>query len=298
MRASLLALVSWFVLADAGRAAAADVPIRSAFATTRGGVKLHYLESGRASSDPALVLIPGWRLPASLWEGQLRALAGRTRVIALDPRSQGESSKLPDGNTPETRARDLHDLLAGLKITRCVLVGWSQGVQDVAAYLLEFGTESLAGVVFVDGPPSFGAEELDVHKEAAARILANLTVYVEHPEEFSRGMVGSLFKRPHPELDLDQLAKATLKTPTSTGVAMLVSDIFGADRRRGLAKLDRPALFIASDSSPFLEAQKQVAASVPGAKLVVLEGTGHAVFIDDRQGFDAALGELLDRLRR
>jgi hypothetical protein len=44
---------------------------------------------------------------------------------------------------------------------------------------------------------------------------------------------------------------------------MLISDIFGADRRPPLAKLDRPALVVASGSSPLLDVQKEMAASTP-----------------------------------
>jgi non-heme chloroperoxidase len=77
---------------------------------------------------------------------------------------------------------------------------------------------------------------------------------------------------------------------------MLISDIFGADRRPPLAKLDRPALVVASDSSPVLDVQKEMAASTPRAKLVVIDGTAHAVFVDDPAAFDAALESFLESL--
>ncbi|MGH9598598.1 MAG: alpha/beta fold hydrolase [Terracidiphilus sp.] len=109
--------------------------IREGYVTTRDGIHTHYLESGDATSPRALVLITGWRLPASLWDEQLKKFSHDMRVLAIDPRSEGESTKTPDGNTPEFRARDLHDVLAQLKISRYVLVGWSQGVQDLAAYI-------------------------------------------------------------------------------------------------------------------------------------------------------------------
>src|SRR5262249_51230694 len=100
---------------------------------------------------PALVLIPGWALPASLWREQIEKFSATGRlVIAVDPQSQGDSSKTELGNTPEQRAQDLHEILATLHVTNSVLVGWSQGSQDVAAYLQQFGTNAVAGAVFVD----------------------------------------------------------------------------------------------------------------------------------------------------
>jgi non-heme chloroperoxidase len=50
---------------------------------------------------------------------------------------------------------------------------------------------------------------------------------------------------------------------------------------------------IASAGSPLLEAQKEMAGEIPEARLVLVEGAGHAVFIDDPEKFDAALSHLL-----
>jgi non-heme chloroperoxidase len=190
----------------------------------------------------------------------------------------------------------LHDVLAQLKISKCVLVGWSQGAQDVSAYLQQFGTDSVAGIVLVDSPVSYGPGEVEVHKEFSKAILSNVSIYAHHPQEFSQGMVQSLFKKPHPDLDLPKIVQSTLQTPTNTGIAMLISDIFGADRRPALAKLDKPALVIASARSPLLDVQKEMAASTSGAKLEVVDGTAHAVFVDDPAAFDAALQSFLESL--
>jgi non-heme chloroperoxidase len=264
--------------------------------TTDSGIKIHYLEAGSNASLPTLVLIPGWRLPAFLWNEQLQKFSHVTRVIAIDPRSQGESSKTTEGNSPESRARDLRDVLGKLHISRCVLVGWSQGAQDVAAYLQAFGTEAIAGVVFVDSPVSFGADEVTLHAKFAQAILSGLAIYVNHPREFSEGMVRSLFKKSHPELNLDEIVRSTLQTPTETGAQMLVMDIFGADRRAALAKLDKPALVVASSASPLLDLQKEMSGSMPTSKLIVIEEAGHAVFIDEPQKFDKALDAFLRSL--
>ena len=293
----ILALLFAAVTANAARPnLLADDKIKEGFATTSAGVRIHYLQSGDASSSRALVLIPGWRLPAYLWNEQLAKFAQTNRVIAIDPRSQGESTKTTDGNTPESRARDLHEVLAQLKISKSVLVGWSQGAQDVSAYLQQFGTDSIAGIVLVDSPVSYGPAEVEVHKEFSKAILSNVSIYANHPQEFSEGMVQSLFKKPHPDLDLPSIVKSTLQTPTNTGIAMLISDIFGADRRPALAKLDKPALIVASGSSPLLDVQKEMAVSTPGAKLVVIDGTAHAVFVDDPAAFEAALQSFLESL--
>lgn len=270
-----------------------SAPAKEGFADVSEGLRIHYIEGGSASSAPTLVLIPGWRLSASLWKDELVEFSRSMRVIAIDPRSQGESTKTPDNNTPEQRARDLHSLLGILKVSRPVLVGWSQGSQDVSAYIQQFGGDSVAGVVLVDSPVSFGPAEVEAHPEFAKAILSSISIYSNYPSDFSDGMIHSIFKKPHPELDLAALVKTSLETPTSVGIAMLVSDIFGADRRPALATLHAPALVIASGVSPLLDVQKQMAASIPGSKLVVVEGAGHAIFIDEPEKFHVALESFL-----
>jgi len=300
MRLNRIPLIFWLlVFLVAGRAHGqqpSDLPFGDAYVSTNSGIRIHYLQSGSGTSKCALVLIPGWRLSASLWNEQLARFSRTTRVIAIDPRSQGASTKTADGNTPESRATDLHDVLGSLGASRSVLVGWSQGAQDVSAYLQRYGTDSVAGVVLVDSPVSCGPSEIDIHREFAKEILSNLSIYASHPEEFSKGMIGSLFKKPHPEVDFEALVKTSLQTPTNTGIAMLVADIFGADRRRALATLNRPALVIASSGSPLLGVQREMAATIPGSKFMVIEGTGHAVFVDQPEKFDEALGTFFQSL--
>jgi len=269
--------------------------IRDSSFTTSDGVRIHALEAGKAAGAPALVLIPGWTLSASLWRGQLEAFSGERLVIALDSRSQGASDKVLQNNTPERRAADLHELLAARHLERIVLVGWSQGAQDVAAYIRQYGTGTLAGIVFVDSPVAAGPEEVTLNPGFTKVILSGLSVYAAHPAEYSEGMVRSIFARPHPELDLRGIIDTARGTPPQTGMAMLLADLFGADRRDALKKIDRPALVIAAAGSPLLDQQKAMAAAIPGAHLVVVPDAGHAVFVDQPEAFDQALGELLSR---
>jgi non-heme chloroperoxidase len=271
--------------------------IRDGFAETNE-IRIHYLESGDATSTGALVLIPGWRLPAYLWREQLEAFAPLMRVIAIDPRSQGPSTKTSNGNTPEVRAQDLHSLLGDLKISRSVLVGWSQGAQDVAAYLQQFGAGSVDGVVLVDSPVSAGPAEVNIHSEFSQIALANISRYAADPQQFSDRAVRGYFKLPHPDIDMQRLLDATLQTPTDVGISMLVADIFGADRRPALAKLSKPVLVIASSQSPLLDVQKEEAASIPSAKFVVINDASHAVFVDQPEKFDASLWSFLGSLSR
>jgi non-heme chloroperoxidase len=146
------------------------------FIETSPNVQIHVQVSGPESSKHALVLIPGWRLTASIWKEQVGRISKDRRVIVIDPPSQGDSTKTAEGDTPEQRARDIDVVLKELKAGSVVLVGCSQGAQDVAAYVDEFGTTSLAGVVLVDSTVFHGADAIPKAAESAARQLSLLAL--------------------------------------------------------------------------------------------------------------------------
>jgi non-heme chloroperoxidase len=114
------------------------------------GASLRVVEAGQAAPGPTLVFVPGWSAGADIWRQQIDRFAPTYRAIACDPRSQGQSTITTSGNTPEMRAQDLHNLFKRLNARHPVLIGWSQGVQDLAAYIERYGTHDLAGLVFVD----------------------------------------------------------------------------------------------------------------------------------------------------
>jgi pimeloyl-ACP methyl ester carboxylesterase len=93
--------------------------------TMRDGARIHYVERGENTGRPPLLLIPGWTFSASIWSTQIDVFSRSRRVVAIDPRSQGESSKTADANTPDGRARDLDELMHALALDKVVVVGWS-----------------------------------------------------------------------------------------------------------------------------------------------------------------------------
>ena len=121
---------------------------KSGFFKTSDGVRIHYLEAG---SGRPIVFIPGWTMPAWIWQKQIDEFSKRYHVIAVDPRSQGESDKPPYGHLPETRARDYKELVDHLGLKQPVLVGWSMACGELMKYVEQFGTDNVGGLVLVDG---------------------------------------------------------------------------------------------------------------------------------------------------
>jgi pimeloyl-ACP methyl ester carboxylesterase len=92
--------------------AIAEVTAKSASFHASDGVSLHYFDAGTGA---AIVLVPGWTMPADIFEPQINGLSKRFRVIALDPRAQGDSEKTAEGNTLERHAQDIKELLEHLQ---------------------------------------------------------------------------------------------------------------------------------------------------------------------------------------
>jgi non-heme chloroperoxidase len=275
-RASLTALVLFITLV-----ASAQTAPKSRFFTTSDGVRIHFLEAGKG---PAIVFIPGWTMPAWIWEKQIAHFALQYRVIAVDPRSQGESDKVAEGNYPERRARDYKELVDHLKLAPAVLVGWSMGVAEILAYANQFGAGDLRGVVLVDG---FVVLDEGVQKLFP---LWMHTVAMDR-KAFANGFIPSMCKKPQSASYYQRLIADSLKTPTNTAVEL---GILGRpDWSNALPKLAQtPVLLVAS--KPLINQIDAARAAIPNLRSEVFEDAGHALFVDEPERFNAVLQQFIE----
>lgn len=261
-----------------------------------GDATIHYVEAGKSAASRTLVLIPGWSTSASVWSEQIAHFSRTAHVVAIDPRSQGDSSKTDNGNTPAQRARDYEAVFAALKLNDIVLVGWSQGVQDVASFVDQFGTKRLRGIVLVDAAVSRGAATVSANPRFVQALLGNIDVYARHKHEYLEGMMHAIFTQKMSDATFRRLVDTGMKTPTATGIAQLNADMLGADLTPSLARFDRPTLVIASANSFELAQQKGELAQLPNGSFAQIDHAGHGVFVDRPEAFDRALNDFLESL--
>jgi microsomal epoxide hydrolase len=276
--------------ASAGVARSGDIDVGD-------GVRIHYVDGGDIHSPTTLLFVTGWTLTSAIWADQIDRFAGTVRVVAIDPRSQGLSTITPQGNAPEQRARDLRKVVDALSLRNVVLVGWSQGVQDVAAYAAAFAGDPVAGYVLVDAPVGAGAAASVANPDALKQQLERFVLYQQHPREFLRGMMFAIIQSAEGRKRIDEYVQSALRTPPDLGIAMLTMDFIAYDRRPALAKFDRPTLIVAAAQSPELEAQRQMATQIKGARFETIDAAGHAVFIDQPQRFQELLSGFIAALR-
>jgi microsomal epoxide hydrolase len=260
-------------------------------------VAIHYVDAGDRQARTTILFVPGWGMTTAVWRDQMAAFAGAARVVSIDPRSQGFSTITTRSNTPERRAQDLREVIKALSLSNVVLVGWSQGVQDVAAYAAAFGGQGIAGYVLVDSTVGAGAAAAVADPENLKQQLERMAIYQQYPKEYLRGMMNAIIRSPQGKARIDELVELGLRTPPDVGMTMLMMDFIVIDRRPALKKIDRPTLVIAAADSGDVEAQRAMAAQIAGAQFETIGGAGHAVFLDQPAKFSELLGTFVKRLQ-
>src|SRR5271155_4790565 len=169
----------------------AAATVKSKFFTTSDGVRLHYLESG---SGPTILFVPGWTMPAEIWQPQIEYFSRNYHVVAVDPRSQGESDKPAEGNYPGRRAQDYKELIDHLGGSPVVLVGWSLAVHEALTYVEMFGTYKLNALVLVD----LGVYTESTQEERDHR-YDMFHKFQSDRKQFTETFVRGMYHKPHPE---------------------------------------------------------------------------------------------------
>ena len=264
----------------------AQTQIESGHFETSDGVQLHYLEAG---SGPLLVFVPGWTMPAEIWDPQIRHFSTTHHVVALDPRGHGRSEKPAHGYYPSRRAQDIGELLNHLGGQPAVVVGWSLGVQETLVYIQEHGTRNVRALVLVDW------DIIDNEPEQFTSRFISLQV---EREDWTREFVKVIFRNPPSEEYLEAITQAALSVPTNAAAIMIANIILMGpnDLSSVVNALDRPALFVYSSLDWAVEASDEARLLWPDSRVEVIDETSHALFVDQPERFNQVLEEFIATL--
>ena len=115
-------------------------------------IDLYYSDQGRGRP---VVLLHGWPLASECWEKQTTVLrAAGHRVICVDRRGYGQSSRTTVGLDCDTFAEDLRYLLTKLDLEDVMLVGFGTGCGDVLRYLGNYGAERVYRAALISAMPA------------------------------------------------------------------------------------------------------------------------------------------------
>lgn len=98
-------------------------------------IKLNYIEAGKGFP---LVLLHGNGEDHTYFKHQMEPFSAYYRVIALDTRGHGQSPRGEAPFTLEQFSEDLKEFLDGLGISRCHLLGFSDGGNTALIFALKY----------------------------------------------------------------------------------------------------------------------------------------------------------------
>lgn len=255
--------------------------------TTGDGVRLSYIEAGPADAR-TVILVPGWTMPAWIFDAQIAALQDRWHVVALDPRGQGLSDIPELGYAAARRGRDVAELIGTVARGRVVVVGWSLGVLDVLSMLADDGDARLAGLVLVDNsigePPAPPARR-------SSRTTPAATTDAQRTERRAAFVAGLFAHDPGADYRA-RLTADSLRMGPDHERALLAYDVPRERWRDAVHGTDRPVLYVIR---PRWVAQGQaLTAARPNARVALFEHAGHALFVDEPDRFNTLLADFLD----
>ena len=251
---------------------------------------LSYAEKG---SGQALVLLHAFPLNRQMWDHQLEAWSGHSRVLAPDFRGFGESAPGEDESRMESFADDVRDLLDQLKVMgRIVLLGLSMGGYVAFEFCRKY-PERLRGLILVATQPISDSEESrKARYELAEQVRTRGTQVLG--EKMLPRLLGNTTRQTRS--DVIESVHRLMISNSARGVSKAC---YGLASRRDstpiLGEIQVPVLIVAGAEdviipSTQLEAMK---AGIRQSRLVVIPQSGHLVNLEQPQAFGDAVHTFL-----
>lgn len=245
-------------------------------------------------TGPTVVLAHGFAGSARNFRPQARALRDRYRVVRFDARGHARSAAPDDAAayTPATFVGDLGRVLDGVGAERAVVGGLSMGAGTALRFALA-NPERVQALVLAGFPPG---------PDVAGSFTAHARDFADVIEREGLEAAGARFVW-GPGSGLDPAAarlvrQGFLEHPPH-GLAHTLRGVIAAqpsvpELAPALAHLALPALVVVGDADRLsLTPSRALAAALPNARLVVVEGAGHVVNLARPEAFDAAVADFL-----
>ena len=222
-------------------------------------ISLHFVEQG---GGKPLILLHGNGEDGSYFKHQINCFSADYRVIAIDTRGHGQSSRGEKPFTIVQFAEDLHDFMDEKGIAKAILLGFSDGGNIALAFALKY-PERVERMI-VDGANLFprGVKPLYQWPIEIGYRIAKLFAKKSDKAKQNAEMLGLMVNEPH--IDPVELARLTM-----------------------------PVLVVAGTKDMIKEPHTRlIHKSLPNAQLAILEGD-HFVANKNAEAFNKAVEEFL-----
>ncbi|MFO0585235.1 MAG: alpha/beta fold hydrolase [Anaeromyxobacter sp.] len=238
-----------------------------------------------------LIAVHGWSCAGAVLAPALGAALPGRRVVPVDLRGHGASpSGAPFGL--DDLARDLAAMAGAVGPGPIDLMGWSLGGLVALAALPVLGAR-VERLVLVGATPRF-TKGGDWAHGAEPRALAAVAARTRRDparavEAFWDGMFSPA------ERDLSPPRPGGLPVPAQADLLAGLDVLAAADLRAALPAVRAATLVVHGEADPVCPAGagRALAGAIPGARLVLVPGAGHAPFLSAPGAFAAAVAEFL-----
>jgi pimeloyl-ACP methyl ester carboxylesterase len=243
----------------------------------RDGVAIHYDVNG---SGPALLLTHGFGASSDMFAKVVDPLSAAHTVITWDQRGHGRSDYPADpaAYSPALAVGDIAALLDAAGADTAVIGGHSLGGYLSFEFLLAHPTRTM-GLVLIGSGPGFRRDEArDGWNDYADKIAT----------AYERKGLAAL-------ADSEELDASVHRD--ASGLVLAARHVLKQHDGHvmdALPSITVPALVVVgADDAAFLGSSQYMAAKIPGAELVVIDGAAHAPPVSQPAAFsDAVLGFL------
>ncbi len=248
---------------------------------------LHIALSG-PSDGPAVLLLHSLGTDGRVWEPQAAALAARYRVIRPDLRGHGLSATTPGPGSIAGFAADMRAVLDALGVARAHVAGLSIGGM-VAQALAALAPDRVASLILADTAMAIPPPALWRDRAATVR-GQGMAAIVE--AVVARWVTPAALRSP----DTDGLRAMLLRTDPE-GYAAAAEAIAAADLAAATARLRLPAQVLVGteDLATPPAAAAALAAAIPGAALIEINGAAHIPTYEQAEAVTEAMRRFLDR---
>lgn len=256
-------------------------------------------------ADPPILLIMGLGGSMLWWEeGFCRMLAGGGRfVIRYDHRDTGRSVTYEPGRPGYTGAdlvADAAGVLDAYEIPAAHVVGVSAGGGFAQLLALDYSNRVLSLVLISTSPALPGDRSLPSPTEEFTRFVSTARVdwsdadsAIDYLVDYSRVLAGE--RRPFDEATVRDLVRRDMERARDFAAVQNHDSIPDDDRqRRSLSSIATPTLVIHGSADPMFPPGhgEALAAEIPGAALLTLDGAGHGV---DQADWATIVGAVLEQ---
>jgi pimeloyl-ACP methyl ester carboxylesterase len=235
-----------------------------------------------AGTGPAIVMIHGFGAAIDWWDEIAPALAADHRVIRVDLIGHGGTAAPASGYTIPRQAELVAAVLDRLGVERVIVIGHSMG-GEVATALAERNPARIAAMILIDSPPTAGTTFTVMTDAAMTPVLGELLSHFETDQTIRRGLSqGFAPGFPVPEkfvADLEQLTYTAFRSAHEDSIAYRTAK---PTNERLAALVPVPPLLALTGTLDAIvpPAHEKYFAQVPGAKIVMIEGSGHSPMIE------------------